>query len=79
METEPNLVKLCRRVASEHSAEKHNWTSLDGKRRKTLVDASSANLVVTVWGKLNEANRQKWAVLANKNPVLAINALWKLM
>lgn len=78
METEPNLVKLCRRVASGHSAEKHNWTSLDGKRRKTLVDASSANLVVNVWGKLSEANRQSWAALANKDPIRAINILWKL-
>ena len=75
---EPNLIKLCRRVVAAHPAEKLNWTDASGKRRKTLIDATSASLAVSVWDRLNDANRSKLAALAERNPVVAVNILWKV-
>jgi hypothetical protein len=75
---EPNLITLCRRVKANSSAEKLNWTDANGKRRKTLIDGMSANLAVSCWDTFKPENREKFAALADRNPVGAINILWKI-
>ena len=73
------FIEHCKQVAREHQAACFHYKLPEHKvRKRILVDAFTAQMVVQVWPKLNEAMQAKVAHLVDtKGPLALENVFWK--
>ncbi len=78
--TTPNLIASCQRIVARHQYE---YLAADGHAAAddtgTLMDATSANAVLTCWRGLSEENRTKFINMGDGHPAVVGDIAWKLI